>query len=790
MKFLKFIAILLILAGAAYLGYSYFLNPAHQHEASVNWLSDEANHWHACTGEGCEELIDKAAHAYDDEYDATCNVCDASRTVPYFISVIGGTADKEKAFAGEIVTLTADAAGENQVFSHWTLNGVKIDGNTFEMPDKAAVVKAVFVDTVVTLDTPDNTAGLLFNVLDTKEIQIDRQSGNSMFDEGVDYILVHIYTDAEGTNEVGQFILYVDPTVEPAPVVVGYVQTVDGSIKYDIVCGGKTNAWIYAAQHSEFFSLLKSVVGYEYATGKAYYFGLQAIASNETFIKHGIEYTYVDSAISITGDNAIIEDSLSYSTVHSIKVVDGLIEGQYTELNVGYGNTVTLSASPVEGYSFGGWYLADENGQATGDAISANLSFTYTVSGDATLIPVFSQDTIKLDTPDNSTGKAISKLNANVIELDRIGTTLFGTGVADAMFYVYTSPDANKDDYVARFIFSGEYKDAAVASIVTCFRTLDGTEYRCIRGGNANYWIDGLDMFYSMLKELLGYYYSEGQKYYFAVQLIAQEGTVYENSDISAIGPNGFASDESKGNEMYTVTIENGTIDGSLTTVTAGYGVTINLKAVMPEGKEFGYWAIVTYNADGGETIGASFSSLSEATYTVTSSVTIRAIEKPADRIKLDAPSNANNEMFKVSGAITEYDRQKNEDGSAKTAFVEGVGRVRFYMYADVTIDGVTERVVVSWFDIDKDGYMYDYNGNVMGAKGGKCEGTPGNFYGMDGIYHNFIKASFDQGAAAQGFGFTNVDTTFYIACQSLTDNPAIYEDSDIGSMSDGWTNI
>ena len=112
-------------------------------------------------------------------------------------------------------------------------------------------------------------------------------------------------------------------------------------------------------------------------------------------------------------------------------------------------------------------------------------------------------------------------------------------------------------------------------------------------------------------------------------------------------------------------------------------------------------------------------------------------------------------------------------------------------MYADVTVDGVIERVIVSWFDIDKEGYMYDYNGNkTMGTNDGKCLGVPGNFYGSNGYWHNFIKAAFDQGAAAQGFGFTNVDTTFYIACQSITDNPAIYENSDIGAMGSGWTNI
>ena len=792
MKFLKFIAILLILAGAAYLGYTYFLNPAHQHEASVNWISDEANHWHVCTAEGCEEILDKAAHVYDDNNDATCNVCDAERDVnaTYPITVTGGTADKTEAVRGETITLTANEAGENQVFSHWTVNGVKLEGNTFEMPGNAVVIQAVFVDTVVTLDTPDNTGGLLFNVLSTKEIQIDRQSGNTMFDEGVDYILIHVYTDAEGTNEVGQFILSVDPTVEPTPNVVGYVSTIDGSIKKDIVCGGKTNAWIYASNYYEFFSLVQSVVGYEYASGRSYYFGLQAIASEETFVKYGIEYTYVDSAISITAGNAIVEDASAASTVHGVKVLNGLIDGQYTELNVGYGYKITLSADPVEGYSFGGWYVADENGQATGDVISASMSFTYTVSGDVTLIPVFSQETIKLPTYDNSESKAIYNNNYQAIEIDRVGTTMFGTGVSDVMFYVYTSPDAAKDAYVGRFIMSGEYDGAPTAAIVTCFRDLDGNEYRIIYGGDGNYWAHDYSTFFSMLQHILGYDYSDGQTYYFAVQLLAEEGTVYRDSDISAIGADGFARDASKGTEKYTITVENGTIDGSLTTITAGYGVNIKLSAIMPEGKEFGYWTYVIYNEDGSETLGTIVSSDSDAVYTVTSSIILRAVEKPADRIKLDAPTNANNEMFKVSGAITEYDRQKNEDGTAKTAFVDGVGRVRFYMYADVTIDGVTERVIVSWFDIDKEGYMYDYNGNkTMGGNGGKCLGIAGDFYGSDGNWHNFIKASFNQGADAQGLGITWVDTTFYVACQSISDNP-LYENSDIGAMGQGWVNI
>ena len=498
----------------------------------------------ACDYEIPTEVIPAEGHSWDGDYDEYCNDCGKERNVPHSITVTGGTADKAEAKAGEIVTLTANEPADKMVFSYWTLNGVKIEGNTFEMPNDVAVVEAVFVSTVIVLDTPDNT--------DSKAL-----------------------------------------------------------------------------------------------------------------------------------------------------------------------------------YS-----------------------------------------------------------NGTAIEIDRIGTTLFGTGVADVMFYIYTSPDADKNDYVGKFIMSGEYDGVPVGSIVTCFRDLDGNEYRIIYGGNTNYWATDYNTFFSMLKNILGYEYSDGQTYYYAVQLLAVEGGDYSDSDISAIGPNGFARDASKGTEKYTITVENGTIDGSLTTITAGYGVNIKLSAIMPEGKEFGYWTYVIYNEDGSETLGTIVSSDSDAVYTVNSSIVLRAVEKPADRIKLDAPTNANNEMFKVSGAITEYDRQKNEDGSAKTAFVDGVGRVRFYMYADVTINGVTERVIVSWFDIDKDGYMYDYNGNkTMGGNGGKCLGIAGDFYGSDGNWHNFIKASFNQGADAQGLGITWVDTTFYVACQSISDNP-LYENSDIGAMGQGWVNI
>ena len=148
-------------------------------------------------------------HVYDDDiFDAECNNgCGTTRDIPHYITVTGGSADKEYAMVGDTVTLTVGEAGENQVFSHWTVNGAKIEGNSFEMPNAEAAVVAVFIDTVRKLDTPNNADGKLVYRLANGEIQIDRLSGNSMFDTGVEYILIHIYESADATESLGQMII-------------------------------------------------------------------------------------------------------------------------------------------------------------------------------------------------------------------------------------------------------------------------------------------------------------------------------------------------------------------------------------------------------------------------------------------------------------------------------------------------------------------------------------------------------------------------------------------------------
>jgi hypothetical protein len=63
------------------------------HEAGSTWFSDDQNHWHECTVSGCEELFDKAEHAWGEwneiktatckqagEKKRSCTVCGKEQT--------------------------------------------------------------------------------------------------------------------------------------------------------------------------------------------------------------------------------------------------------------------------------------------------------------------------------------------------------------------------------------------------------------------------------------------------------------------------------------------------------------------------------------------------------------------------------------------------------------------------------------------------------------------------------------------------------------------------------------
>lgn len=68
-------------------------NGTHTHTYSEQWSYNDSEHWHTCTGAYCDEVIDKAAHTWDNgnitkeptctakgEMTYTCTVCKATKT--------------------------------------------------------------------------------------------------------------------------------------------------------------------------------------------------------------------------------------------------------------------------------------------------------------------------------------------------------------------------------------------------------------------------------------------------------------------------------------------------------------------------------------------------------------------------------------------------------------------------------------------------------------------------------------------------------------------------------------
>ncbi len=54
--------------------------PRLEHNFSLNWSCDADNHWHICMDADCTAVSEKAAHVYDEDEDADCNICGYTRT--------------------------------------------------------------------------------------------------------------------------------------------------------------------------------------------------------------------------------------------------------------------------------------------------------------------------------------------------------------------------------------------------------------------------------------------------------------------------------------------------------------------------------------------------------------------------------------------------------------------------------------------------------------------------------------------------------------------------------------
>lgn len=128
----------------------------HECEAATTWSSDDTHHWHACTDEDCEEVLDKTEHTFttetvdatidaDGKITKTCSVCSkvVETTIPKLVQTksemiaVMEQAAKTENYTGDIqstysrISNTQNfqiALPENEEYTTYTLQ--KEDGTT------------------------------------------------------------------------------------------------------------------------------------------------------------------------------------------------------------------------------------------------------------------------------------------------------------------------------------------------------------------------------------------------------------------------------------------------------------------------------------------------------------------------------------------------------------------------------------------------------------------------------------------------------------------------------------
>ena len=135
--------------------------PVHEHTWSTEWTTDADSHWHECTGEGCDEVKDKAAHS-DGNSDGKCDTCGYTMTTetpdpdpdPVVTDVeISGAANTLTVGGSLKLTATVLPAGVSQQVT-WSISS----GSDIATVTSEGMVTATGAGKVVVRATADGTA--------------------------------------------------------------------------------------------------------------------------------------------------------------------------------------------------------------------------------------------------------------------------------------------------------------------------------------------------------------------------------------------------------------------------------------------------------------------------------------------------------------------------------------------------------------------------------------------------------------------------------------------------------
>lgn len=112
----------------------------HECEFSTEWSKDATAHWHACTGEKCEEIADKADHTWDDGKITTKATQEADGVKTFTCTVCAQTKTETVKFTG-LSEEDWNAAFDDSVFSNFAYSEVSSTTGTGVAMDTETVYK-------------------------------------------------------------------------------------------------------------------------------------------------------------------------------------------------------------------------------------------------------------------------------------------------------------------------------------------------------------------------------------------------------------------------------------------------------------------------------------------------------------------------------------------------------------------------------------------------------------------------------------------------------------------------
>ena len=531
------------------------------------------DYWYTL-GENYEETIVSEEASYTFELLESMKIY-AKFSQLFTLTVTNGTLkDTDESVAdikdGRTAVIVPDAApSADKAFIGWYIGDEKI---SIEKEYVVTVSNNMTIEAkygelrTVKLPTPDSsgnsaypTSGIIYRE-PNGAIAFDRLTNDkskTMFAENVDYVRLDIFTSVDAESPVGAIRLTVDLNKDAAggAAFVGSVETIDGKISAEIVRGDPGNYYIDGGNAGQFFGIMRAALGYDYVAGQNYYFAATVAGHEDPVITMQDDYAvkYENSDRSAIVTSAICEGPSSPVAKYDVRVIDGKIDGELTEISVGHGSSLTLTAEEPEGeedWIFIGWkevtYVEGE--EVLGNTLSRKLSYVFTVTKSVTLKALFEKadetQYVKLTSPDNSANKLIYCEGGATYAMDRSGTSMFGENVDYVIFYIYDSTDAAVSEYVGRFKMWVDYTHdgAGGMAMVGYFSLLDDTQkIEVVRGNLGNYYTLNGNELLALMKLATGVNYVEGTTYYLAAQSIAHiDSAEYLDSDISVIGTNGF----------------------------------------------------------------------------------------------------------------------------------------------------------------------------------------------------------------------------------------------------------